>query len=46
MDGLIVRDVGIGNMTQDLTGLVGAGEFTKILQRLDDRRPPGPPVSF
>ncbi|MBD0741481.1 hypothetical protein BG418_08265 [Streptomyces sp. CBMA152] len=35
-DGLIVRDAGIGNMTQVLTGLIENGEFTRILQRLDD----------
>ncbi|MCE4946782.1 hypothetical protein LVX13_27225 [Streptomyces albulus] len=36
-DGLIVRDAGITNMTQVLTGLRENGEFTQILQRLDDR---------
>lgn len=36
-DGLIVRDAGITNMTQVLTGLLENGEFTQILQRLDDR---------
>lgn len=35
-DGLIVRDAGIGNMTQVLTGLIENGDFTQILQRLDD----------
>ena len=35
-DGLIVRDPGIGNMTQVLAGLLDAGDFTQILQRLDD----------
>ncbi|MGW0204837.1 hypothetical protein ACWDZ8_03130 [Streptomyces sp. NPDC003233] len=35
-DGLIVRDAGISNMTQVLAGLIQNGEFTQILQRLDD----------
>ncbi|WP_435845771.1 hypothetical protein [Streptomyces exfoliatus] len=35
-DGLIVRDPGIGNMTRVLAGLLDAGDFTQILQRLDD----------
>ncbi|GAA2218823.1 hypothetical protein [Streptomyces nogalater] len=35
-DGLIVRDAGISNMTQVLAGLLQNGEFTQILQRLDD----------
>ncbi|MFF4934882.1 hypothetical protein ACFY2H_39405 [Streptomyces griseofuscus] len=35
-DGLIVRDAGIGNMTEVLTGLIENGEFTQILQRLED----------
>lgn len=35
-DGLIVRDPGIGNMTQLLAGMLGTGDFTQILQRLDD----------
>ncbi|MEW1546154.1 hypothetical protein [Streptomyces tsukubensis] len=35
-DGLIVRDAGISNMVQVLTGLVENGEFTQILQRLED----------
>ncbi|MFC1436744.1 hypothetical protein ABUW04_00605 [Streptacidiphilus sp. N1-10] len=34
-DGLIVRDPGISNMTQVLTGLIESNEFTQILQRLD-----------
>ncbi|MGW5481786.1 hypothetical protein [Streptomyces sp. NPDC004008] len=34
-DGLIVRDLGISNMTQVLTGLMESGEFTQILHRLD-----------
>ncbi|MET7474644.1 hypothetical protein ABZT17_09835 [Streptomyces sp. NPDC005648] len=35
-DGLIVRDAGISNMTPVLTGLIENGEFTQILQRLED----------
>ncbi|MFB7335245.1 hypothetical protein ACFC00_26940 [Streptomyces adustus] len=35
-DGLIVRDAGISNMTQVLAGLIQNGEFTQILQRLND----------
>ncbi|QXE38041.1 hypothetical protein KQY30_31225 [Streptomyces sp. GMY02] len=35
-DGLIVRDAGIGNMVQVLAGLIDNGEFTQILNRLDD----------
>ncbi|MFJ9855421.1 hypothetical protein [Streptomyces sp. NPDC101150] len=35
-DGLIVRDAGISNMTQVLTGLIETGEFTQILQRIED----------
>lgn len=35
-DGLIVRDAGISNMVQVLSGLIENGEFTHILQRLDD----------
>jgi hypothetical protein len=35
-DGLIVRDPGISNMTQVLTGLIEKGEFTQILHRLED----------
>ncbi|WP_432056223.1 hypothetical protein [Streptomyces sp. bgisy022] len=35
-DGLIVRDAGIDNMTQVLAGLLDAGDFTRVLQRLDD----------
>ncbi|MGY5058529.1 hypothetical protein ACWDFR_31485 [Streptomyces sp. 900105755] len=35
-DGLIVRDAGVSNMTQVLAGLIQNGEFTQILQRLDD----------
>ncbi|MCX4903166.1 hypothetical protein [Streptomyces sp. NBC_00878] len=35
-DGLIVRDPGIHNMTQVLAGLLDAGHFTQVLQRLDD----------
>ncbi|MFB7758175.1 hypothetical protein ACFC18_52860 [Streptomyces sp. NPDC056121] len=35
-DGLVVRDPGIDNMTQVLVGLLDAGDFTQVLQRLDD----------
>ncbi|QKW30930.1 hypothetical protein HUT11_07275 [Streptomyces seoulensis] len=35
-DGLIVRDPGIDNMTQVLAGLIDAGDFAQVLQRLDD----------
>ncbi|MER8068550.1 hypothetical protein ABTZ59_09670 [Streptomyces sp. NPDC094034] len=35
-DGLIVRDTGISSMPRVLVGLVENGEFTRILQRLDD----------
>ncbi len=35
-DGLIVRDAGISSMAKVLTGLIENGEFTQILQRLDD----------
>ncbi|GAA1312147.1 hypothetical protein GCM10009647_036650 [Streptomyces sanglieri] len=35
-DGLIVRDAGIGNMTQVLIGLLDSGDLTQILQRLDE----------
>ncbi|MFF7183455.1 hypothetical protein [Streptomyces sp. NPDC008121] len=35
-DGLIVRDPGIESMTQVLVGLLDAGDFTQVLQRLDD----------
>ncbi|MDY0812669.1 hypothetical protein [Kitasatospora purpeofusca] len=35
-DGLIVRDRGIENMTQVLAGLLDDGDFTQVLQRLDD----------
>jgi hypothetical protein len=34
-DRLIVRDPGISNMTQVLTGLIESDEFTQILHRLD-----------
>ncbi|MEV1049750.1 hypothetical protein [Streptomyces sp. NPDC049887] len=34
-DGLIVRDPGISNMTQVLTGLIESDEFTHVLHRLD-----------
>ncbi|MFJ3828888.1 hypothetical protein ACIPWI_13040 [Streptomyces sp. NPDC090046] len=36
-DGLIVRDPGVDNMAQVLTGLLESGDFTQILQRLGDR---------
>ncbi|MEU3690345.1 hypothetical protein [Streptomyces narbonensis] len=35
-DGLIVREPGIESITQVLVGLLDAGDFTQILQRLDD----------
>ncbi|MCD0483523.1 hypothetical protein LO771_14235 [Streptacidiphilus sp. ASG 303] len=35
-DGLTVRDPGIDNMTQVITGLLDDGDFHQILQRLDD----------
>ncbi|MFG3223906.1 hypothetical protein ACGF07_03850 [Kitasatospora sp. NPDC048194] len=35
-DGIIVRDAGIGNMTQVLVGLVETGDFTHVLQRVDE----------
>lgn len=35
-DGLIVRDAGIDNITHVLTGLLDSGDFTQVLQRLDD----------
>lgn len=35
-DGLIVRDAGIGNMTQVLVGLLDSGDLTQVLQRLDE----------
>lgn len=35
-DGIIVRDAGISNMTKVLVGLIESGEFTQILQRVDD----------
>ncbi|MFD7982029.1 hypothetical protein ACFV4M_01440 [Kitasatospora indigofera] len=35
-DGLIVRDPGIDNMTQVITGLLDGGEFEQILQCLDN----------
>ncbi|MEV6957567.1 hypothetical protein [Streptomyces sp. NPDC051183] len=34
-DGLIVRDPGIGNMTQVIAGLIETDEFSSIFQRLD-----------
>ncbi|MFE7485212.1 hypothetical protein [Streptomyces sp. NPDC057552] len=38
-DGLMVREPGIDNMTQVFADLLDAGDFTKILQRLDDEQP-------
>ncbi|MFC8393597.1 hypothetical protein [Streptomyces sp. NPDC057238] len=35
-DGLIVRDPGIDNITQVLTGLLDCGDFAQVLHRLDD----------
>ncbi|MEU6356935.1 hypothetical protein ABZ896_47845 [Streptomyces sp. NPDC047072] len=35
-DGLIVRDPGVDNMTQVITGLLDSGDFPCILQRLRD----------
>ena len=35
-DGLIVRDPGVDNMTQVITGLLDAGEFDEVFQRLGD----------
>jgi hypothetical protein len=35
-DGLIVRDAGVVPMTEVIAGLLESGEFTHILQRLDD----------
>ncbi|MFE5857825.1 hypothetical protein ACFQ61_32000 [Streptomyces sp. NPDC056500] len=35
-DALIVRDPGIDKMAQALAGLLDAGDFTQVLQRLDD----------
>ncbi|MFF9839321.1 hypothetical protein [Streptomyces sp. NPDC013740] len=35
-DGLIVRDPGIDNMTRVLAGLLDTGDFTQVLQRLND----------
>jgi len=35
-DGLIVRDPGVDNMTQVISGLLDKGDFDQILQRLDD----------
>ncbi|MFJ9417713.1 hypothetical protein ACIRPT_26600 [Streptomyces sp. NPDC101227] len=35
-DGLIIRDAGISNMVEILAGLVDNGEFTQVLNRLDD----------
>jgi hypothetical protein len=38
-DGLIVRESGIDSMTQVLAGLLDDGDFTHVLQRLDDEEP-------
>ncbi|MEV7797315.1 hypothetical protein AB0O68_36090 [Streptomyces sp. NPDC087512] len=35
-DGIIVRDPGIDNITQVLTGLLDDGDFAQVLQRLND----------
>ncbi|MFJ9606141.1 hypothetical protein ACIRS1_07245 [Kitasatospora sp. NPDC101176] len=35
-DGLIVRDPGVDNMTQVPADLLDDGDFTQVLQRLDD----------
>ncbi len=35
-DGLIVREPGIDNMTQAITGVLDEDDFDKILQRIDD----------
>lgn len=35
-DGLIVRDPGVDSMTQVLAGLLDLGDFTLVLQRLED----------
>ncbi|MFB8174328.1 hypothetical protein ACFC60_40930 [Kitasatospora purpeofusca] len=35
-DGLIVREPGIASMTQVLTGLLDDGDFTEVLQRVDE----------
>ncbi|MER5890324.1 hypothetical protein ABT160_41405 [Streptomyces sp. NPDC001941] len=35
-DGLIVGDPGIDNMTRVLADLLSAGDFTQMLQRVDD----------
>ncbi len=40
-DGLIVRDPGIDNIIQVLIGLLDEGDFSQILQRLDDEGDPG-----
>jgi hypothetical protein len=34
-DGLMVRNPGIGSLTQVLAGLLETGDFTQVLQRLD-----------
>lgn len=35
-DGLIVREPGIDNMTQAISGVLDGGDFEQILQRLED----------
>jgi hypothetical protein len=35
-DGLIARDADITNVTQVLAGMIQNGDFTRILQRLED----------
>ncbi len=35
-DGLIVRDPGIESMSGVIAGLLDSGEFSQVLQRLDD----------
>ncbi|MFJ4412253.1 hypothetical protein [Streptomyces sp. NPDC088910] len=35
-DGLIVREAGIANMTEAISGVLDEGDFEQILQRLED----------
>lgn len=35
-DGLIVREAGVANMTEAISGVLNEGDFERILQRLDD----------
>jgi hypothetical protein len=35
-DGLIVREAGVANMTEAISGVLDEGDFEHILQRLDD----------